>query len=390
MTFIKKLWLVNIVLCFCLFFFNQPIKGVNAEETSSLDLNTSYYVLMEPNSKQVITQSNPHLKLYPASMPKMMGMLLNLEGNEDKKISFDDIVTCSEYASSMGGTQIYLESGEKMILSDLFKAVAINSANDAIVCLGEYLAGSIDNFVKMMNNRAKELKMNNTSLKNATGFDDQEHYSSPYDMAILASELLKYQDVVLKYSSMKEAYIREDTSSPFWLVNTNKLLGHYEGLDGLKTGYTSQAGYNLTSTCQRNGVRLVAVVMHENTIQERSQDTIKLLDYGFQLLKAELLFNKDEIISKCNFNNTIQKNVEISIREDVFVVYEKKYSIKDLNIEVVINKLDAPILKDEKVGILKILTPCGKEFYYPLYANQDVEQISFIEVWLNNLKLIFK
>lgn len=386
----------KIVIIFLLFFslffnfLNLNVTNVFAEEENQVSLNSSYYILMELNSKQIIVESNSHEKLFPASMTKMMGMLLILEGIEDKVISFDDEVICSEYASSMGGTQIYLEPGEKMKLEDLFKAVAINSANDAIVCLGEHLAGSNSEFVKMMNQKAKELKMNDTNFKNATGFDDEEHYSSPYDMAILACELLKFEPIVLKYSSLKEAYIRENTSSPFWLVNTNKLLGHYDGLDGLKTGYTSKAGYNLTATCKRNGVRLISVVMHEKTIKERSNDTISLFDYGFSLLKSEILFTEGDVVSKCNFNNTLQKDVNIIVREDIYVVLEKKYKLEDIIIKVEILKTSAPIMDNEVVGNLIVETPCNKKFVYNLYCEENVEMISFFEVLLKNFELFFR
>ena len=215
-----------LILSFILIFngFNKK----NIVKADELDLFSTSVCLMEPISKRVIYSKNPHQKLYPASMTKMMGLYLILEAVENKKISFDDEVIVSSYASSMGGTQIFLEENEKMKVQDLFKAVAINSSNDAIVALGEYLASSNDNFVKMMNDKAKQFNMNDTHFNNATGFDDPEHYTSSYDMALLGSYLVGFEDKILKYSSMQEGYVRENTSKPFWLVNTNKLLKYYE------------------------------------------------------------------------------------------------------------------------------------------------------------------
>lgn len=382
----KYVFFLCLIVSICLFNFKY-YNQVYAEET--LSLNTTNYVLIEPKSKQVIIESNSNEKLYPASMTKMMGMLLILEAIEEGKIAFDDQVTCSEYASSMGGTQIYLEPGEVMSLEDLFKAVTINSANDAIVCLGEYLEGSNDAFVNKMNKRAKQLNMNSTNFVNATGFDDENHYTSPLDMALLACELLKYEEEVLKYSSLKEAYIREDSSSPFWLVNTNKLLGHYNGLDGLKTGFTNDAGYNLTATAKRNGVRLISVVMHEETIQKRSQDTCKLLDYGFSKLKVENVFEKNEIISTCNFKNTLQKDVGIIVKEDIDVILDKDETINDLQVEIVLDKMEAPLYQDDIVGYLKITTRSGREYHYKVYVEEEVSKLTYLKILLKNIKVIF-
>lgn len=383
----KHFFLVNIIAILFLLIFSPLPTNVSAEP--SLELNSPYYVLIEPKSKKVICESNSKEKLYPASMTKMMGMLLVLESIEKGKIHFEDEVVCSEYASSMGGTQIFLEPQEKMKLEDLFKAVAINSANDAIVCLGEYLEGSNDAFVSKMNKRAQELGMKNTSFKNATGFDDKEHYTCPYDMGLVACELLKYEDVVLKYSSLKEAYIRENSSSPFWLVNTNKLLGHYEGLDGLKTGFTNDAGYNLCATAKRNGVRLISVVMKEETIKKRSQDTCKLLDYGFSLLKSEIVFNAEQIISSCQIRNSLTKEIGIKVKQDIKVIMNKDEKIDDLKIEVEIPLIEAPIKEDDIIGTLKITTPSLRTYTFDVFASEEVEKISYGKVFLNNLKIIF-
>ena len=217
----------------CLSLISSFFIKENVVKADEIDLNATSAVLMEPISKEVIYSKNPHEKLYPASMTKMMGLYLILEAVDNNKISFDDEVIVSSYASSMGGTQIFLEENERMSLNDLFKSVAINSANDAIVAMGEYLASSNEKFVEMMNQKAQEFNMKDTHFVNATGFDDPNHYTSAYDMALLGSHLVEFNEKILKYTSMQEGYVRENTQEPFWLVNTNKLLKYYEGLDGL-------------------------------------------------------------------------------------------------------------------------------------------------------------
>lgn len=375
-----------LMLSFILIFngFNKK----NIVKADELDLFSTSVCLMEPISKRVIYSKNPHQKLYPASMTKMMGLYLILEAVENKKISFDDEVIVSSYASSMGGTQIFLEENEKMKVQDLFKAVAINSSNDAIVALGEYLASSNDNFVKMMNDKAKQFNMNDTHFNNATGFDDPEHYTSSYDMALLGSYLVGFEDKILKYSSMQEGYVRENTSKPFWLVNTNKLLKYYEGMDGLKTGFTSKAGYNLTATAKRNGVRIVSTVMNLDTIAHRSQDTIKLLDYGFSKLKAISLYSKDDVVSTFEIDASLNKYLITSCKQEIKIILNKEDDENDLLINAVLEK-EAPYIENELVGYLEIKTPSGVIFKYNLYALNSVSKPNFITYLLNILKQLF-
>ena len=375
-----------LILSFILIFngFNKK----NIVKADELDLFSTSVCLMEPISKRVIYSKNPHQKLYPASMTKMMGLYLILEAVENKKISFDDEVIVSSYASSMGGTQIFLQENEKMKVQDLFKAVAINSSNDAIVALGEYLASSNDNFVKMMNDKAKQFNMNDTHFNNATGFDDPEHYTSSYDMALLGSYLVGFEDKILKYSSMQEGYVRENTSKPFWLVNTNKLLKYYEGMDGLKTGFTSKAGYNLTATAKRNGVRIVSTVMNLDTIAHRSQDTIKLLDYGFSKLKAISLYSKDDVVSTFEIDASLNKYLITSCKQEIKIILNKEDDENDLLINAVLEK-EAPYIENELVGYLEIKTPSGVIFKYNLYALNSVSKPNFITYLLNILKQFF-
>lgn len=373
----------------CLSLISSFFIKENVVKADEIDLNATSAVLMEPISKEVIYSKNPHEKLYPASMTKMMGLYLILEAVDNNKISFDDEVIVSSYASSMGGTQIFLEENEKMSLNDLFKSVAINSANDAIVAMGEYLALSNEKFVEMMNQKAQEFNMKDTHFVNATGFDDPNHYTSAYDMALLGSHLVEFDEKILKYTSMQEGYVRENTKEPFWLVNTNKLLKYYEGLDGLKTGYTKNAGYNLTATAKRNGVRLVSTVMHLDTIAHRSQDTIRLLDYGFSKLKAVSLFNKDDVVSSFVIDETLKKYLNVCVKQEVKLIIEKNENIDDIKIKAVLEKnLDKYDLGEE-VGYLEIITPSNKIFKYKIYASNEVKGINFFMYLINIFKRLF-
>ena len=382
----NKIFITFVTLCTV---FMTLIKPNLVKAETELDLCATSAVLIEPISKKIIYAKNCDEKLYPASMTKMMGLYLILEAIDNQIISCNDEVLISSYASSMGGTQIFLEENEKMPLEDLLKAVAINSANDAIVALGEHLASSNDNFVKMMNDKAKEFGMNNTHFVNATGFDDPDHYTTAYDMAILGCNLVGFGDKILKYTSMQEGYVRENTDKPFWLVNTNKLLKYYEGLDGLKTGYTKLAGYNLTATAKRNGVRLVSTVMHLDSIAHRSQDTIRLLDYGFSKLKAVSLYNKDEVVSTFVIDEILKKYLQVYVKEEIKIILEKSEKEEDLQINAVLEKVDGFYKKDDIVGYLEVKTPSGVVFKYNLLALNEVEKPNFFSYLLNIFKRLF-
>ncbi len=360
------------------------------EEKPDLALNSSSVVLIEPNSKRVIYEENKDEKHYPASMTKMMGMYIVLDNIQKGNLKWNDMVTASEYASSMGGTQIFLEPNEKMSVEDLFKSVCINSANDAITALGEHIAGSTPAFVSLMNKTAKELGMNNTNFVNPTGFDDENHYTTPYDMALVASELVKFNEDLFRFTRLKEDYVRKDSSNPFWLVNTNKMLGHFDGLDGLKTGFTSKANYNLTATAKRNGVRLISVVMNVDTIAHRSQDTATLLNYGFNKMTAIKVFEKNDIITYVNFNNSLNTKTPVIVKEDVVVVTNKEVTKEDLKAEIEITILEAPLKKGDCVGYLTIIDKDDIKHTYRIYVDEEVSKANFFDYLFKNfLEFLF-
>ena len=272
----------------------------------------------------------------------------------------------------------------------MFKAVCINSANDAITALGEHIAGSTPAFVELMNKTAIELGMKNTNFMNPTGFDDENHYTTPYDMALVASELVKFGDSLFRFTMLKEDYIRKDTANPFWLVNTNKMLGHYDGLDGLKTGFTSKANYNLTATAKRNGVRLISVVMNEKTIAERSQDTTTLLNYGFANTQAIKLFDKNQIVAIHDFENSLEKETPLVVKENVIVVVDKNTKKEDLEANVELIKNEAPLKEGEYVGDLVVTTKSNEKFRFKVYAQKEVVKAKFLDYFFKNwLEMIF-
>ena len=250
-------------------------ENENVEETkNTLDLakNATSAIMLESSTGEIIFQKNVNEKRPPASMTKMMSMLLIMENIEKGNLTFEEEVTASAYASSMGGSQIFLKAGEKMKVEDLLKGIAIGSGNDATVAMAERIAGTEEAFVKLMNDRAKELGLTNTNFKNSTGLDAENHYSTAYDMSVIARELVKHKKI-LEFTGTYEDYLRKDSASPFWLVNTNRLVRFYKGVDGLKTGYTKEAGYCLTSTAEKNNMRLITVVMNEPSTQIRNGET---------------------------------------------------------------------------------------------------------------------
>ncbi len=309
----------KIILAFLALVLTQFITTINAEENNlSISDKSKSAVVIDLKGDLVIYSDNMNTRFPPASMTKMMSMMLILDSLDKSGASWETLVTTSANAASMGGSQIFLEPNEQMSIEDLFKSVAISSANDAVVSLAEYTYGSVTNFVNEMNKKVEEYGLKNTNFQNPTGLSAKDHYSSAYDMAIIASKLLqRHSDTVLKYSSMYESYIRENTDSPFWLVNTNKLVKHVEGIDGLKTGWTQEAGYCLTATKEQNGMRLISVVMGAKTTEDRSEDTVELLNYGFANWVSQLILEKGTKVGEIDNIKYKNINYDLLVGEDI-------------------------------------------------------------------------
>lgn len=350
----------KILLCLiCTIFLFPMITKAEEKETTELAQNAKSAILIEASTGEILYEKNSHEKLPPASMTKMMSMLVIVENIEKGVISWDEKITVSENASSMGGSQILLETGEQMTVSDLFKGVAVMSGNDAVVALAEAVAGTKDEFVKMMNNKAKELGLKDTSFKNPHGLDEANHYTSAYDMAMIAKELVKHEKV-LEYTSIYEDYLRKGTDKEIWLTNTNKLVRFYTGVDGLKTGYTSEAGYCLTATAKKNSMRLISVAMGEPDSKTRNAETTSMLDYGFAQYKVTSLINKNKVIAKVEVDKGKQKYAEIVPKSEVTIMSKKTNKIGKITYKLETKNIKAPVNKNQKVGTLQILEN-GKE-----------------------------
>lgn len=364
-----------------------PSGNVCAEELNLAE-NAKSAILIEASTGEIIFEKNSHERLVPASMTKMMSMLLIIESVEKGIISWDEMVTVSENASSMGGSQILLETNEKMSVSDLFKGIAVASGNDAVVAMAEKIAGTEEAFVDMMNNKAKELGLKDTNFKNPHGLDTANHYSSAYDMAMIAKELVKHEEV-FKYTSIYEDYLRQNTDKEIWLVNTNKLVRFYDGVDGLKTGYTAGAGYCLTATAKKNGMRIIAVVMGEPDSKTRNAEVTSMLDYAFAQYEVETVLSTDSILGKKRVEKGKDEYVTIVPIGNINLLYKKTDNRKNVTYNVKVNDLKAPINKGDVVGIVEVKDGDKVINTIDVTVNNDIKKANVFELYLRNLKNIF-
>ena len=326
------------------------IPNIKAEDITP---NAKSAILIEANSGKVLYEKNINEKFAPASMTKMMSLLIFMENIDNGNLKMDEVIRVSKNASSMGGSQIFLQENEEMKVEDLLKGISIGSANDATVALAERISGSEEEFVNLMNKKVKELGLKNTNFKNATGLDIANHYSSAYDMSIIAKELVKHEKI-LEFSSIYETYLREDTDNKFWLVNTNKLVRFYNGVDGLKTGYTEEAGYCLTATIKKDKMRLIAVAMGEPTSNTRNSEVSNLLDYGYNMYQSEIYVTKDKVLERVKVEKGIEEYVNIIPIEDVTTVNKKGHKMGNITYDLDVKNIKAPINKGDIVGTLTI------------------------------------
>ena len=378
----KKIMLV--VFTFLILFNFTFVFSVQADYLKLAE-NAKSAILIEASTGKILFEKNADEKLHPASMTKMMSMLLIIEAIEDGVIKWDQIVQVSENASSMGGSQILLETGEKMSVRDLFKGVAIASGNDAVVALAETVAGSVNNFVSMMNKRASELGLTNTNFKNPHGLDDANHYSSSRDMSIIAKELVKHKEV-LEYTKIYEDYLREDTDRKIWLVNTNRLVRFYDGVDGLKTGYTEDAGYCMTATAEKDGMRIIAVVMGEDTSKIRNQEVSEMLDYAFAQYKVINMLKNKSSLGKYRVENGKDEYVKVVPLEEATVVKKKSEKDGNLSYDIKLKALKAPLKIGDNVGTLTIKEDGNSVKTLNLTVDKNVERANFGNLFLRNVK----
>jgi D-alanyl-D-alanine carboxypeptidase len=328
-------------------------------ESTNFDVDAKSAVLVEYSSGNVIYEKNSHEKLPPASVTKVMTMLLTMEAVDSGKIKLNDKVTISDFACSMGGTQLFLSPGEIRTVEELLKGVAVESANDAAVALAEFLSGSEELFVKRMNERAGELGMKDTHFSNCNGLPVDNHYTSAYDISIMSRVLLKHTQI-LKYTTIWMETLSEGRAKPFTMVNKNKLVKFYNGCDGLKTGSTSEAKFCISATAVRNNMRLISVIMASPTSAIRNREASKLLDYGFARYEVAKLADKNDVVGKVKVLKGKSSSVNAVPEDDLSILIEKG-SKKEIDKDIRINsQIQASVKKGDKVGEI-VASKDGKE-----------------------------
>ena len=372
------------VLFIALFLFLPTLK---AEENNTLAKSAKSAILIEESTGQILYEFNSHEKQAPASMTKMMSLVLIMEAIEKNVIKWDDIITVSENASSMGGSQILLETGEKMSVDDLIKGITIASGNDAVVALAEAIAGTEENFVKMMNDKVQQLGLKDTNFKNCHGLDEEGHYSSAYDMAYIGRELVRHQKI-LDYSSIYETYLREGTDKKIWLVNTNKLVRFKDGVDGLKTGYTKEAGFCLTATMKKDGMRVIGTLMGEPDSNTRNSEMSSMLDYAFAQVGLKKVLSKNSVVEKITLPKAKVDKIEVVPVKDVNVLYKKIEGEITPTYDIKLKDVKLPIKKGDVVGTLYVQNNDDIINEIDLTVKKDIDKCNLLELYIKNLKNI--
>ncbi|MCC3144423.1 D-alanyl-D-alanine carboxypeptidase [Halanaerobium sp. Z-7514] len=356
------------------------IFSIAGTYVSAFDVDMESAILIEAETGQVLFEKNADRELPPASMTKIMPLLIAMEKLEEGAISLDDKVTISRYAASMGGSQIFLAANTQVELEKLLKAVTIASGNDASVAIGEYIAGTYSNFIAMMNHRAEELGMENTNFSNSTGLPDPNNYSTARDIAIMSRELAKYP-LVLQWGSIWTENIQLPGREAM-LVNTNRLINVYPSMDGLKTGHTREAGFCLSATAQKGNTRLISVVMQGDTLAQREDNTIRLLDYGFNAFSKREVATAGDQIQNIPVNQSANQVAAGEIEESFYVMVQKG-SERDITQEIKIDdNLEAPLLKGDRIGRLVVYRGENEIGSVNILASEDIDRANiFVRLW---------
>lgn len=372
----KKIYLL-------LLFFLIPLN-VSADELNLAE-NAKSAIMIEATTGEILYKKNEKERLAPASMTKIMSLILIMENIESGKLKWNDIVVTSNYASSMGGSQVFLKPNEIMSVEDLIKAICVASANDATVAMAEKIAGTEKAFVKLMNDKAKELGAVNTNFVNSTGLPAKDHYSTAYDMSIMAKELIRHEKI-LSFTKIYEDYLRKNTSNSFWLVNTNKLVRFYDYIDGLKTGFTDDAGYCLTATGKKGNMRLITVVMKEDNTDNRTKDTIAMMDYGFNMYSVKNIISKGNKIGNIYINLGKEEYADISSLEDINIVNSNQDNEAKFTYEIETDNVTAPLSKGSVVGKITVYKD-GKYFNSSdLIITKNIKKANIVKVFFRNIK----
>ncbi len=383
---------ILMVSAICIFFAGPGISAMAAEQKKTgLAQNAKSAILIERDTGAVLFDKNAHEILPPASMTKLMTMLLIMEALEAGKITKNEKVEISEKAASMGGSQIFLEAGEQMTVNDLLKGIAMASGNDASVAMAEKISGSEEAFVAQMNKKAKkDLGLKNTLFQNTTGLPAENHYSTSYDMAMIAKALLKYEHIT-KYTSVYEDYLRKGQKNEFWLVNTNKLVRFYDGVDGLKTGFTNEAKFCLTATAKKNDMRVVAVVMGASTTKERNAEVSGLLDYAFNNYETKKIHDKNAVITQLDMFKAKQRTIDVVTSEKIQTIHKKQEKAEKIKTTTKLNEdIQLPIKKGQKIGTLTVKQGDKTLSVTALTVKEDIVEASYLDLLKRTLQKIAK
>lgn len=369
----------------------ENTEAANAlPESNSLNLESSSAILIEQSTGQILYSHNIHEQLFPASVTKVMSILLIMEHLDSGKISLTDSVPCSENAASMGGSQIWLDPRETLTVDEMLKAICVNSANDCVVAMSEFIAGSEDAFVQMMNDKAKQLGMNDTNFKNCHGLDEDGHITSSYDIALMSRELLINHPSITNYTTIWTDTLRDGKSS---LSNTNKLIRTYKGATGLKTGSTSRALYNLSASATRDDLSLIAVIMKAPTTKTRFAEAQKLLDYGFNNFTYKKFGEKNDVIKNIPVEKGTKNNINIALSSTAGALISKGNDIDIQQTLTIPDSIAAPIVQGQKIGELSFLLDNQILSSVELIAIDNVDKINLINMskhlfssWANLLR----
>ena len=357
---------------------NANINEEKIENTTDLNLESGGAVLIEQTTGRVLYNHNMHEKLRPASVTKVMSLLLIMEAIDSGKLSYSDKIPCTETAAAMGGSQIWLDVREELTVDEMLKAICVVSANDCTVAMAEYLAGSQEAFVEQMNNKAKELGMNDTTFKNCHGIDEDGHLTSAYDIALMSRELLLKHPDITKYTTIWMDTLRDGKSE---LVNTNKLIRNYKGATGLKTGSTSVALYNLSASATRGDLSLIAVIMKAPSTKVRFSEAQKLLDYGFNNFEYKKFAEANEVVKTVEIQKGTKDSIEVVYENTIGTILKKG---DDSNLEQIINipdTIQAPINKGDKIGEI-VYTIDGMELSrVNIIANESAEKNTILNMF---------
>lgn len=381
---------------------SQSIETVNDEITDTgmdsdgnsaagPDIDAKAAVLIDAVTGHVIYAVNANKKLPPASVTKIMTMLLAMEAVESGKITLEDKVTVSENAASMGGSQMYMEPGEIHTVSQLIEGIAMVSANDGCVALAEYIAGSTDIFVEKMNQKAQQLGMKNTNFVNTNGLPAKNHYTSAYDIALMSMALIKHEEIkqwCTKWQdTIKVGLPGKETD--FGLTNTNKLIKTYNGANGIKTGFTQDAGYCLSASATRGQTTLIAVVLGAETSKKRNAQVTSLLDYGFSSYETAAVFSKGKSVKKVSIDKG-EPQIINAVTAETAAAFIKKGDKNKIEHKVIIDKdIELPLKKGDKIGVLELYYNGHKAGNCNLVSDRDVKKAGFINYYLRSIKSLF-